>query len=289
MIPYPIEHREGIRMNAAAHYAERIDAVNEQNSRLAGATTGNRWDRMASALTMDPRRDLDPNLAIIAEYVRPHDVVVDVGGGAGRVSLPLALRAREVIDIDPSPGMCAAFETSARDAGIANARSIQSLWPAGGVEGDLVLVFNVTYFVRDIVPFIEALDRAARRRVMIGVWSVPPSAQDLALFELVNDEPGEAAPGYRELLPVLWEMGILPDVRVLPNEFRFPGALPQTKDEAVDFALDRLAVQEKDRARRIVTERFDELFSRREAGYRPRWRPQAREMLITWETTTAAS
>jgi SAM-dependent methyltransferase len=276
-------------MDAAARYAERIDAVNAQNLRFAGATTDNRWDRMASSFTMDPRRDLDANLAIIAEYVRPDDVIVDVGGGAGRVSLPLALRAREVIDIDPSPGMCAAFETSARDAGITNARAIQSAWPAEGVEGDFVIVFNVTYFVRDIVSFIEALQRAARRRVMIGVWSVPPPAQDLSLFQLVHDEPGEAVPGHRELLPVLWEMGVLPDLRVLPNDFRFPGALPQTEGEAVDFALDRLASQEKDRARGIVTERFDELFSQSEAGYRPLWRPQAREMLITWETNPSSS
>ncbi|MGE0544941.1 MAG: methyltransferase domain-containing protein [Dehalococcoidia bacterium] len=275
-------------MDAAARYAERLDAVNTQLERVAGATYDNRWDRMASAFTMDPHRDLDPNLAIVAEYVRPDDVIVDVGGGAGRVSLPLALRAREVIDVDPSPGMCAAFETSARDAGITNARAIQSAWPAEGVAGDLVLVFNVTYFVRDIVPFVEALQHTARRRVMIGVWSVPPPAQDLALFELVHGEPGESVPSHRELLPVLWEMGILPDVRVLPNDFRFPGALPQSKEAAIDFALDRLAAKEKERPRSIVTERFDELFTQSEAGYRSRWRPSAREMLITWETPPVA-
>jgi SAM-dependent methyltransferase len=258
--------------------------VNAQLERVAGATYDNRWDRMASAFTMDPHRDLDPNLAIVAEYVHTDDLIVDVGGGAGRVSLPLALRAREVIDVDPSPGMCAAFETSARDAGITNARAIQSAWPAEGVEGDLVIVFNVTYFVRDIVPFVEALQRAARRRVMIGVWSVPPPAQDLALFELVHGEPGEAVPSHRELLPVLWEMSILPDVRVLPNDFRFHGALPQSKDEAIVFALDRLAATDKSRPRSIVTEHFDELFTQSTAGYRPLWRPRARELLITWET-----
>jgi SAM-dependent methyltransferase len=275
-------------MSAAARYTERIDAVNAQLTRLAGATHDGRWDRMASSFTMDPRRDLDANLADVAEFVHPDDVIVDVGGGAGRVSLPLALRAREVIDVDPSPGMCAAFETSARDAGITNARAIQSGWPVDGVEGDLTLVFNVTYFVRDIVPFVEALQRATRRRVIISVWSVPPPAQDLALFEMVHGEPGEAVPGHRELLPVLWEMGILPDVRVLPNDFRFPGALPQSPDAAVDYALDRLPAKDKEPARAIVTERLSELFTQDESGYRPLWRPRAREMLITWETRPTA-
>ncbi len=42
---------------------------------------------------------------VIASYVRPDDVVVDVGGGAGRVCLPLALQCKEVLNIEPSPGM----------------------------------------------------------------------------------------------------------------------------------------------------------------------------------------
>jgi SAM-dependent methyltransferase len=271
-------------VDAAARYAERVDAVNAQLARINGRRReGQRWDRLASRFTMDPRRDLDPNLAIVADYVRPDDVILDVGGGAGRVSLPLALRAREVVNVDPSPGMCAAFEASARTAGITNARTMLGQWPLEGVEGDLTLVFNVTYFVREIVPFVEALIRASRRRVMIGVWSVPPPAQDLALFELVHGEPGEAVPDHRHLLPVLWEMGILPDVRVLPNEFRF-GPLPQSRDEAIDFAIDRLEAQDGDRARRIIADSFDALFDQTDGGFRPRWRPEAREMLITWET-----
>jgi SAM-dependent methyltransferase len=275
-------------MDAAAHYAERIDAVDAQRQRVGGRRPeGDTWAKIASRFVMDPRRELDPNLAIVAEYARPEDVIVDVGGGAGRVSLPLALRCREVINVEPSAGMCAAFQESARGAGIENARAIEASWPVEGVEGDLTMVFNVTYFVREIVPFIEELVRASRRRVMIGVWSVPPPAQDVKLFELVYGEPGEAAPSYRELLPVLWEMGILPDVRVLPNEFRSDDD-PQTRDDAIQYALGRLEFaldgDPGGRAREVISTRFDDLFQQTDSGYRPSWRPPAREMLITWET-----
>jgi len=41
----------------------------------------------------------------IGAYVRPDDVMVDVGGGTGRLELPLALRCREVVIVDPSQGM----------------------------------------------------------------------------------------------------------------------------------------------------------------------------------------
>jgi SAM-dependent methyltransferase len=40
-------------------------------------------------------------------------VVVDVGGGAGRYSLPLASRCREVVNVDPSAAMGAAFAANA--------------------------------------------------------------------------------------------------------------------------------------------------------------------------------
>jgi SAM-dependent methyltransferase len=275
----------GDGMDASTRYAERTDAVNAQRERLGRRSDGDGWGRLAPGFVRDPRRELDANLAILAEYVQPDDVILDVGGGAGRVSLPLALRCREVISVEPSAGMCAAFNALAREAGITNARTIQSAWPVKDVEGDATLVVNVTQFVRDIVPFVEGLVRASRRRVVISVPSVVPS--DGALLELVYGEPREAMPGHRELLLVLWEMGILPDVRVLPGG-QFTRPLPQTPDEAVQRALISVGLDDQseraDRARDTLAGRMEELFERTEAGYRPRFLSDAREMLITWET-----
>ncbi len=61
----------------------------------------------------DPHRELDPQLAMIASYVDAEDTVIDWGGGAGRISLPLALRCREVVNIESSPSM-QAFVPSSR-------------------------------------------------------------------------------------------------------------------------------------------------------------------------------
>jgi hypothetical protein len=52
------------------------------------------------------------------------DFVIDVRGGAGRISLPLALRCREVINVEPSPTMAIGFRTNAAGAGISNMRII---------------------------------------------------------------------------------------------------------------------------------------------------------------------
>jgi hypothetical protein len=224
--------------------------------------------------------------------MRPEDVLIDVGGGAGRVALPLALRCREVLVVDASPGMGEEFAATAAEAGISNARFIHANWlEADGIQGDVVLTANVTYFVGEIVPFIAKLVTAARRRVMITVWSVANPNQSAPLFHLVYGEEPVAAPGYRELLPVLWEMGILPDVHVLPGVPPVPGGpmgarMPQTPEDAVQLALQGqwLGPHDHVRAHRLIEERFAELFAPSPEGFRPRWRQEAREVLITWET-----
>ena len=95
-------------------------------------------------------RSQDSNLLAVASYVHQEDSVIDVGGGAGRVSLPLGLRCREVINVDPSSGMKAEFEESAAEAGLSNTQFVQSDWSSVvGVSGDLVITANLTYFVRD--------------------------------------------------------------------------------------------------------------------------------------------
>jgi hypothetical protein len=219
------------------------------------------------------------------EYVRPEHVLLDVGGGAGRYSLPLALHCREVINVEPSKGMGAAFEESARQAGIGNARWVGSDWlTAEDVTGDVLLVLHVTYFVPQIVPFIEKLVASSRERVIIGTTVTPPPNQSAALYELLNGEPLALVPGYRELLPVLWDMGIVPDVRVLDRaEATTLGGIFESREEALHSAITgpRPALSEAE-AMALLDARFDELFVAVAGGYRRRPSGDPRMMLITW-------
>ena len=274
--------------SAADEYASRCDAVQEQQLRLFGPMPADIWTGQAAAqFRFDPRRELGGNLAALTSYVMPDDVVVDVGGGAGRVSLPLALRCREVLTVEPSAGMAAEYEGSKQEAGITNARLLPaSLMDAEGVEGDVAVTCDVTYFVRDIVPFIEKMQSVARRRVMILVWSEPPPNRGADLFRRVYGELLAPMPGHRDLLPVLWDMGILPDVRVLPDPTWWEDWQYATREEAIESVLfGRWSREsERERARRIFEEQFDELFALDGDGYRVIWRTPMRELLITWET-----
>src|SRR5262249_1619567 len=49
------------------------------------------------------------------------DLVVDVGGGTGQLSLPLAVRVRAVVGMDPEPDMLVIAREAAQRTHVANA------------------------------------------------------------------------------------------------------------------------------------------------------------------------
>ena len=275
-------------MTPAETYAARIDGVQSQNLRIYGPPSGgDRWAAAARQFRFDPRRELDRNMVAIASYVQPDDIVVDVGGGAGRVGLPLALRCEEVLNIEPSMGMGSEFESLAREASIGNARLISSsLAEIKELAGDIAFTADVTYFVRDISGFIRQLETTASRRVMITVWSEPPPNRCAKIFELLYGEEQSVLPGQGQLMPVLWDMGIFPDVYVLPERPWWENQQILVKDEAVEkVLLDRVTKPaDRERARLLIEDNFDRLFAASETGFVPIWRLDMREVLITWET-----
>jgi SAM-dependent methyltransferase len=283
--------------SAAEHYAARVDAVLAQRTRLRGPQPpGDLFGGLAAdhpLMKSDPRRPLDPNLAAMSSYVEPDDVVIDVGGGAGRMSLPLALRCREVVDVEPSRGMGAGFKANAAQAGIANVRVIEAGWPAAEPPvGTVALVNHVTYLTRAIVPFIEKLQLAGPRRVIITVNHPPPPSWNRVLFQLVHGEAEQVVPGHAELVNVLWELGILPDIRVLATPSVRAAPAAPSREAAIAVAMARFGGDQwafwplgpdlEARVRRILDARFDELFAAGADGFTPRWITPGHEILITW-------
>jgi SAM-dependent methyltransferase len=284
--------------SAVHRYAARVDAVLTQRTRLRGPQPpGDLFAGLPNdhpLMKADPRRPLDPNLDIIASYIQLDDVIIDVGGGAGRISLPLARRCRKVINVEPSIAMSAGFRANADQAGISNARLVEGDWlTIDPPAGTIALVNHVTYLTREIVPFIERLERAGSRRVIITVNNPPPPSWQRVLFHLVHDEPEEVVPGHVELVGVLWELGILPDVRVLPLHAGRPIIPAPTREAAiaarvVAFGGDQwtfwpLEPNLEHRLHSVLETRFDELFAASPEGFIPRFITPGREILITWE------
>jgi hypothetical protein len=245
------------------------------------------WTPIASRFRADPKRELDPFLEKLASYLTPSDVLVDVGGGAGRNSLPMASRCREVVNVEPSPGMVKEFEESARAAGITNARAVATGWlDAGGVEGDVLLVGHVTYFVPEIRPFVEKLNAAARRSVIVDVLTVPPPNQWAPAFRLLYGEELVPVPGPEELRAVLEEMGIAHEViDVGGSSARRPAAASREEVIRDEVFIGWVAPADRERAQELFEERFDELFVETPQGFARRGAEGVRELVVTWETS----
>jgi hypothetical protein len=282
--------------SAADRYGGRVDAVLAQRTRLRGPQPPG--DQRAGCpadnplVTADPLRPLGPNLEVIASYIEADDVVIDVGGGGGRISLPLALRCREVVNVEPSPTMAMGFRRNAAAAGISNTRIIERAWPDVDVPaGSVALVNHVTYMTREIVPFIEKLEQAGRR-VLITVNSVPGPSFQRVLYQLVHGEAEEVVPGHVELINVIWELGILPDIQVLPQP-TVPFTPTPSREAAIAAAVARFPGEQwgwwslgpdlDHRLRAILEARFDELFTSGPEGFIPRYITPGREILITWQ------
>jgi 2-polyprenyl-3-methyl-5-hydroxy-6-metoxy-1,4-benzoquinol methylase len=273
-------------MSAAEAWKVRIEAHNEQTVRTRGDLVyEDMWSTLAQGFKDDPRRNDDPVVNLLAGWLTPESTVLDVGGGAGRYALPLALRAKHVTVVDPSPSMLEALRESAVDAGIENVSAVEGSWEeADVVAHDVVLCANVVYGVAEIGGFVRKLEEAARDRIAIVVYMDAPLSRMSPIWTEVHGEKRIDMPGLPELLPVLWEMGIYPDVAMLPPATG-TRTLPNL-ETAIAMARHFLYIEagsEKEQRLREIAPRFvvetPEGVTMRGASERPQgvvsWRPRA--------------
>jgi SAM-dependent methyltransferase len=276
---------------AAATHDALAAAYHVQRAKLAPPE--DMWANCAANFKPDFSAPVPPFGERVASFLGAQDVLLDVGGGSGRVSLPIADRCREVICVDPSPAMGEVFETAVREAGIRNARFVLGGWAeTPGVAGDVTLVAHVTYFVTDIVSFVRRLNDATRRRVLIGLHSPPPPDLFAPFFKLTRGEEQALVPGRDELLAVLTELGI--DAQVIevgPAPQPVVGAaLGASREQTVrgevegGVRLGWLQAAETESAAALFLEHFDDLYVDTEQGSRRRVGVGSRELIVTWET-----
>jgi hypothetical protein len=128
----------------------------------------------------------------------------------------------------------------------------------------------------------------------------PPPASNRALFRLIHGEDEALVPGHAELAAVLWELGRLPDLRVLAEPGGPAGWAAPSREGAIEQSLARFANDQwtfwplspelAARARQVLAAHFDTLFAATtDGGFAPRWSTPGREVLLTWETGDRAA
>ncbi|HZS01315.1 MAG TPA: methyltransferase domain-containing protein [Chloroflexota bacterium] len=268
---------------ALAAWAQRVRANREQVERYQEA--GNRGDRyapIAARFALDPRRTDDPAAAALQALVQPDDVWLDVGAGGGRYALPLTLRAREVIALDQSESMLDVLRAGMAEYGIANVRVVQARWPiAEPPAADVALIAHVGYDIENMGPFLDAMERAARRACVALLAQRRPTWVADQLWPAVHGVERAALPALPEFLALLLARRRLFEVRLV---YETPQGYASF-EQALTFARLQTWVQpgsaKDERLRAALAERLSERNGRLAFDWAPvalgvvTWQPEA--------------
>ena len=206
--------------SALQAWGDRVRANREQAERLReGAPPRDFYAAVAADFRANPRRTDEPALDLLLSLVRPGETWLDIGAGGGRYALPLALGAGGVIAVEPSEGMRRVLGEGMAEHAIANVQIVSARWPMDEPPtADVALMSHIGYDIEAIGPFLDAMERAARR-LCVAVL-VTPSPPHLAepFWPPVHGEARIRLPGLTEFLVLLLARDRLFEVRLSARE-----------------------------------------------------------------------
>ena len=191
---------------------------------------------------LDPCRTDDPVVNALFSILGTDAEALDVGGGSGRLALPLATRAKRVTVVEPSEDSVELLNERASEAGITNITVINEAWEdVREPTADIVLCSLVLHHVPDAAPFVKKLQQHARERVVIVEMMETPGAVEVPFYERVHGSAPTPLPGLPKVLELLWALEIFPDVSMVSPE---TAVLDTDREGALEHLRRRLAVEE---------------------------------------------
>lgn len=140
--------------------------------------------------------------------------VLDVGCGGGNAAFALTPPASHVIGVDHQPEMLEMFAENAKKRGVGY-EIFEGFWPQVSKSvpiADVVVCHHVVYNVSEIGPFLRALDGHARNRVVIEMPTRHPLSNISGAWKYFWNVDRPTEPTSEDLLEVLKEMGIKPQI-----------------------------------------------------------------------------
>jgi len=264
---------------ALAAWRDRVHANAAQVERYREeAPRADHFAPLVQNFQVDPRRQGDPTLEALLALARPGETWLDIGAGAGRYALPLALRVGEVVALDASPAMLDGLRVGMAEHAITNVRPLAGRWPLPDPpRADVALIVNVGYDIADIGPFLDAMERAATRLCVAVMFARRPTWGADALWPAVHGEP-------RVPLPALPELLALQLARRRVFDVRMGAAQPLAHDSfeaALRFARIQTWVQPGGAKDRRLQELLRERLIERDGRFAFDWDPPL-QGVVTW-------
>jgi len=192
-----------------AVWADRVRANRAQVDQIREVPDHDFYAPVSSLFIADPRRTGEEALDALRDLARPDDRWLDIGAGAGRYALPLAIDVAEVIAVEPSASMRNALRTGKEEHGLANLRIVAGAWPAVLDElgtppvADVALMAHVGYDIEEIGPFTDAMDRAASRLCVAMLTDQSPASVADPFWPIVHGMERVPLPALPELAELL--------------------------------------------------------------------------------------
>lgn len=215
---------------------------------------------ISESFRADPRRTNEEILDHLRALVRADETWIDIGAGGGRYALPIALLAKHVYAVEPSPGMRETLAASLREHGIANVDIFDERWPGESTApvADVSFLGHVGYDIADIGPFLDQMEAHTRRLCVALLFDPSPTSDFAPLWRPVHGEDRVTLPAIRELTSLLFARGSVPQLSTIalpPRIFESHDALHRSarrplwvlegtpEDERLRVAVQSLAIE----------------------------------------------
>jgi CTP:molybdopterin cytidylyltransferase MocA/SAM-dependent methyltransferase len=248
-----------------ASWAARVRANAEQVDRFREVPDGADFYAPVTGLfRADPRRTDEPVLDALLRLVEPGETWLDIGAGAGRYALPIALALASsggrVIALDASPGMLDALLEIQSEHGVADVEVVETRWPPPDPDlarfaADVALIAHVGYDIEAIGPFVDAMETVARRMCVAVLMERQPASIADPCWPPVHGEARVPLPALPEFVELLRARGRSPVVEMAEREPRWFAS----RDEIEGFLRRQLWVEPGSAADRRFQSALDTL------------------------------
>jgi SAM-dependent methyltransferase len=189
---------------------------------------GNMWDKSADMYNQMAKMEKIYTLNQINAFsTSKNDTVLDIGCGPGRISVPMAQRAKSVTSLDSSEKMLAYCRQNAQEAGVTNLNARLLDWKEAVLGKNLEQHDIVIASRSPGMADIQKTASFARKYVVFIAWANAPNIPMIVgdLFTGVN-ETRRLPPtrmdrriGYNVTYNIIYDMGYDPNVTIVTDGF----------------------------------------------------------------------